>query len=282
MTAILRILGLILLLAGGVSAQTLTTPDRVRQAADMAQHPPSTTVLEMWNKAGPCMYPMAALSFIAVVLVLLYAFTIRTGAIVNQPFMDLAETLIQRQDYLALVAACNRTNLALARVMQRAMEFATRSHNVRVEDVREVAQAEGTRQSSLLTRRISYLCDVAAIAPMIGLLGTVLGMIKSFNSVSDGAFTKGRQMDLAMGVSEALINTASGLVLCIFALAFYAVFRGKSQRLISDLEATSTHLMALFAGEFQSSSRNPGRLTPISGRGHDPEIEPEEPAIRRR
>ena len=283
MSVFLRTIGIWAALAGGAMAQAPTTSERVRLAAEAASQPATTTLLDLWNKAGPSMYPMAALSFIAVGLVLLYAFTVRPGAVVNQSFMDLSETLIQRQDYLALVAACNRSNLAVARVMQRAMEFATRSQGVGLEEVREVAQAEGIRQANLLTRRISYLSDVAALAPMVGLLGTVLGMIRSFNSVSDGTFTKGRQMELAQGVSEALINTASGLIVCVFAMAFYAVFRGKTQKLIADLEATATHLMALFSVAFQASQRGPGRGTPVPGRGHEPEPMLDEPGpVRRR
>ena len=86
--------------------------------------------------------------------------------------------------------------------------------------------AEGTRQASILTQRITYLADVGAIAPMVGLLGTVLGMIKSFNEIAQDTFIGAGQIQLAGGVSEALITTAAGLVIGIPSLIFYSVFRG--------------------------------------------------------
>jgi biopolymer transport protein ExbB len=263
MSQLFRTTGIAILAAGSAAAQTPSTGDRVRAAVDLAQGAGEEGVrlLDMLDKGGIMMWPLGALSFIAVILILLYTFTLRAGAVINQGFMDLAETLLRRGDHLALVAACNRSNLAVARIMQRAMDFATRSQSVTVEEVREVAEAEGTRQASMLSQRISYLADVGSIAPMVGLLGTVLGMIKAFNTLSGGAFVGAKTMKLAEGVSEALITTAAGLFIGIPALAFYAVFRGRVQKLISEMEAATTHLMALFASETAAEARAHARAS---------------------
>jgi biopolymer transport protein ExbB len=108
-----------------------------------------------------------------------------------------------------------------------------------------VAEAEGSRQAGLLSSRISYLADIGSIAPMVGLLGTVLGMIESFMQISGGDVQGVRHMELSKGVSEALITTAAGLMIGIPALVFYSIFRGRVQKYIAELEAASTHLMAL-------------------------------------
>ena len=81
---------------------------------------------------------------------------------------------------------------------------------------------------------------------MVGLLGTVSGMIHSFGSLATDLATS-KPMMLAQGVSEALVCTASGLVVGIVAFAGYAYFRGRVQRLVSDLEAASTQILAVFS-----------------------------------
>ena len=200
----------------------------------------STKFIEIVAAGGVMMYPLALMS---VVLVLLYLLTIRRNAVVSDRFMNNAEAMIRKRDYLGLVAYCHRQNQSMARVAQKTLDFFTKYPSASFGEVREVAEAEGSRQAGLLSSRITYLADIGSIAPMVGLLGTVLGMIKSFLQISEFAGVK--QMELAAGVSEALITTAAGLSIGIPALIFYSLFRGRVQKYIAELEAASTHLMAL-------------------------------------
>ena len=191
------------------------------------------------------MYVLVLLSILGVLLILFFLLTIRRNAVISDRFMNAAEAMIRRRDYLGLIAYCHRQNECIARITQKALDFMTKNPAASLAEVRELAQSEGSRQASLLTSRISYLADLGAIAPMVGLLGTVIGMIKSFVEISGGGAQGVRQMELASGVSEALVATASGLAIAIPALGFYAVFRGRVHRYISDLEAGATHLLAL-------------------------------------
>jgi biopolymer transport protein ExbB/TolQ len=136
------------------------------------------------------------------------------------------------------------------------VEFMTKNTGVAISEVREVALAEGSRQSSMLNNRISYLSDIGSISTMLGLLGTVIGMIVTFIRISQGNVDGVQQMKVAEGVYPALITTGIGLSIGIVALLFYSIFRGKVQKYISDLESASTHLMAMLAaqqGKRQSS-----------------------------
>ncbi len=205
--------------------------------------PTETNFLEIIDAGGIMMFPLALISVIAVVLILLYLLTIRRNAVVSDRFMNAAEAMIRQRDYLGLAAYCHRQNESMARVTQKTLDFFTKYPSASFGEVREVAEAEGSRQAGLLSSRITYLADIGSIAPMVGLLGTVLGMIKSFLQISDFAGVK--QMELAEGVSEALITTAAGLSIGIPALVFYSLFRGRVQKYIAELEAASTHLMAL-------------------------------------
>lgn len=217
------------------------------------------------DKGGFVMIPLAIISVITLVLVFFYFITIRRNAVVSDRFMSSAEALIRKRDYLGLVAQCHQENKSICRVAEKSLNFMTKNSGVAFSDVREVAEAEGSRQAGILTQRISYLADIGAIAPMIGLLGTVIGMIKSFYQISAGNFEGVRQMELAGGVSEALITTACGLIIGIVALIFYSIFRGKVQQFIAELEAASTHLMALLSAQYHRNAGVTPKATTIDG-----------------
>lgn len=217
---------------------------------------------------GVMAYPLVVLSLITAFLIVLYTFTIRQGTVVSDAFMNSADALIRKQDYLGLLSVCNRRNECIARITAKTLDFATRNPAASFDEVKEVTEAEGNRQASLMLARIAYLGDVGAVAPMLGLLGTTLGMITTFHAISARDYGGSNQLGLAQGVSEALLCTASGLVIGIPALIFYAIFRGKVNRLISEMEAATTHLMALLAVQYKRAaravaSRAPGDSGPI-------------------
>jgi biopolymer transport protein ExbB len=207
------------------------------------------------RRAGIMAYPLIALSMVALFLILLYSFTIRQGTVVSDAFMNSADALIRKQDYLGLLAVCNRRNECIARITAKTLDFATRNPTASFDEVKEVTEAEGNRQSSLMLSRIAYLGDVGSIAPMLGLLGTVFGMITTFHEVGGKSYGGSNQLGLAQGVSEALLCTASGLIIGVPALIFYSIFRGKVNRLISEMEAATTHLMALLAVQYKRAAR---------------------------
>ena len=180
------------------------------------------------------MIPLALLSILTVMLVIVYVFTLRRGAVVNAHFMSTADVLLKKRDYLALLAISSRHSESIARVLQRSLDFLTKNPTADFAVVREIAETEGGAQAASLQQRIVYLADIGMLSPMVGLLGTVFGIIHSFGVLAKNS-TAPRPMLLAAGVSEALVATATGLVIGITAMAFYAIFRGRVQSLISDL-----------------------------------------------
>ena len=213
-------------------------------AADMPVSDPGTTNLwEVLVSGGVVMYPIAALSVLALMLIFFYLITLRRGAVVSARYMQTADAMIKKKDYSALLAVSGRHSEAIAGVMEKALHFLENHSGATAIEAREIAEAEGIRLAGLWNQRISYLADIGTIAPMLGLFGTVLGMIKSFSVVASDIVAS-RPMMLAGGVAEALVTTAAGLFIGIPAMAAYAFFRGWVQGMISDLEASSTILMA--------------------------------------
>lgn len=190
------------------------------------------------------MLPLAILSVITLALILVYMVTLRSSSIVTGKYMSMAETLLKKGDLLGFLSMSNHHREVIARIMSRSIDFLARNPEASMEQVRELAQTEGVRETSILHQRVTWLSDVATISPMLGLLGTVFGMIRSFNVMANDVAAT-RPMLLAEGVAQALVATATGLVVGIAAMIAYAFFRTRVQAMISDLESATAQLLAL-------------------------------------
>jgi len=209
----------------------------------------SKTIMDTLIAAGPVMILLFLLSIFFVMLVVVYVMTIRRGAVVSSGYMATADALLRKRDYLGLLAVSNRHGEAIARVVQKMLDFTTKNPDADLQQVREIAETEGTRVAASLNNRVIYLADIGMIAPLLGLLGTVLGIIHSFAALGSELGTA-RYVALSQGISEALVNTCAGLAIGIPAMMFYAFFRGRAQKLISDLEAATTHVLALLSLQY--------------------------------
>ena len=262
------LLSLIVLAIGNpLFAQTVTTsatpaasiaPAAAAATPSLVPDVHSTSILETLLAAGWVMGLLFALSVFFVMLLIVYLLTIRRGAVVSSGYMATADALLRKRDYLGLLAVSNRHGEAIARVVQKMLDFTTKNPNAELAQVREIAETEGTRVASSLNNRVTYLADIGMIAPLLGLLGTVLGIIRSFGALGADLGTA-RYVLLSKGISEALVNTCAGLAIGIPAMMFYAYFRGKSQKLISELEAATTHVLALLSLQYggRTTERTP-------------------------
>lgn len=213
--------------------------------------------MRLIREGGPTILLLLALSVIMCALVVFCFLTIRRGAIVSDAFMRTADSLIRKQDYVGLLSVCNRRGEAIALITQKALDFATKNPTATFEEVRQVTESEGQRQASQLTQRIAYLADIGAIAPMVGLLGTVFGIMKEFGNISDRAAQLNMmkaQMSFAGGTAEALLNTAAGLIVAIPCMIVYSLYKGKVNKLISELEAAATYIMALLSAQYKRAT----------------------------
>jgi biopolymer transport protein ExbB len=235
-------------------------------AAAAATNADPVTLLSLIESGGWAMIPLALMSVATVMLVIVFSFTLRPGAIASAHFMNTSEVLLKKRDYPALLAIAHRHNELIARVVQRMLDFSTKNPTASFEVVREIAQTEGASQAASLQNRISYLADIAVLSPMVGLLGTVFGIIQSFGVIASNVSEASRPMLLAEGVSEALVATGTGLVVGIIAMAFYGLFRNRVQTLISELERASAQSLGLMALHFNAKPEEPRRERSRDGR----------------
>lgn len=233
-----------------VADDTFSIPSASDAPARPRREEHAMNLWELVSSGGWAMIPLAFLSVVTVMLVLVFLVTLRRSTILTPHYMNTADVLFKKKDYLGLLAISNRHSETIARIVQRTLSFATTNPNAPIETIREIAQAEGSAQAASLQYRITYLADIGVLAPMIGLLGTVVGLIRSFGVLGRGDATQSRDILLASGVSEALVATASGLVLGIVAMGFYGLYRNKVQALISDMEIASAHVLGLLSVNF--------------------------------
>lgn len=222
---------------------------------DKALNPGGIHIVELFEKGGVLMWPLLALSFVALMVIFICLWRTREGAVLPMRLIAPVESHIRRKDYAGLMDICEQNDSSFTRTLQVVMLFLQRNPRANIDEVREVAAAEGSRQANMLTRQISWLADIGGIAPMIGLLGTVIGMMRTFTEMAAGNFEGVKQMQMASGISEAMITTAGGLVLAIPCMLFYVVFRNRVQKRITDMEAAITHILSLISVQMNREKR---------------------------
>ncbi len=239
-------------------------------AAAVAGKTSETTLLGLLQSGGWAMIPLSIMSILMFALVLVFLLTLRRGAVVTSHFMNTAEVLLKKRDDTALLAITNRHSEVVAKILQRTLDFATHNPGASYEMIREIAQTEGATRAAALQNRTTYLADIAVLSPMVGLLGTVFGIIKSFGVLTQEVSEASQTALLAGGVSEALIATGGGLVVGIVAMAFYGIFRNRVQGLISEMERATTHLLGLLAIRMSEPRRDSGGRTTRPSRQESP------------
>ncbi|WP_248883919.1 MotA/TolQ/ExbB proton channel family protein [Acidithiobacillus acidisediminis] len=116
--------------------------------------------------------------------------------------------------------------------------------------IKELVEDAGRHEMAYLDRYLNFLGSIAGVAPLLGLLGTVFGIMHAFAAI--GAVGMGDPKALAGGIAEALITTAAGLIVAIPSLLFYRYFRGRVEALVLATEKDVLKLVNLLAGAKQS------------------------------
>ena len=176
---------------------------------------------------------LLGLSVLAVGLFLYLLLTINGRAMVPSDFIDEVTKLVLRGRYEQAADLCRRSRRVFAAsVVQRACENADKAQPV----VLEMIDQEGTRRAEIVWNRVSYLADISNVAPMLGLLGTVIGMMKAF-FVADFVRMDATSGALTSGIAQAMVTTFAGLTVGIAALVFYSIIKSRATRTLAEAEA---------------------------------------------
>ena len=216
-------------------------------AEDAATNVYGMTLKQAWEYGGWVMWVLAAISIFALALVLYFMTALRSGAIVPRELISDILGKIRANDLSEVRRLSDRHPCPFSAIVLSALDCLRNVPRCDVGMLRGAAEAEGARQSESIQGQTQLLLDVATIAPLLGLLGTVLGMLKAFSSVAHDV-ASAKPVVLAAGVSQAIVTTIFGLIVAIPCMAFYAWFRRRAARQISNLEAASSEVITSIIG----------------------------------
>lgn len=208
-----------------------------------------TTILQ---QGGNTLIVLLVLSIFFVTLSLFLLMTLRNEIMAPKGFLQDAEAAAKDKDLEALKAICSNSSSPAAKIIGAAAEEIVMNPDVSYNAVRDSVEDEGNRQAGNIYQKVQYLMDIAVVAPMIGLLGTVLGMREAFSGLRVDIGSS-NPVNLADGVSKALITTAAGLILGITAMVVHSYFRGRVHDLLSGLENSCGKILRVFAKQGQDS-----------------------------
>ncbi|MCC5849801.1 MAG: MotA/TolQ/ExbB proton channel family protein [Verrucomicrobia bacterium] len=196
------------------------------------------------ESGGMLIYVLLAMSVVAFALIIYFFVTLNTSRVTPSAFLRDVEVMLKQGRFEEARNACNKNGSPAADIVLAAVNYVDRMDKADPDLLRQVVEGEGIRQASRLQSQITYLMDIGVIAPMVGLLGTVMGMLTSFSAVALDIH-KAKPMELANGVSTALVTTAAGLMVAIPAMMFYSFFRGRVAKLTAGMELAATNVITL-------------------------------------
>jgi len=202
----------------------------------------------MWDliqKGGPMMYLIISASVIAVGVVIDRIYNLNKARIDANKFMDEITAVLKRNKIIEAIEMCNKTPGPIAHIIKAGILKHDRSRPEIKEAVEEAAGMEIPR----LEKHLPVLATIAHIAPLLGLLGTVTGMIRSFQVIQQKALNMVpvNPGDLAGGIWEALLATLAGLAVAIPTYVAYNYLTSRINNLVYDMEASATDLVNLLS-----------------------------------
>ncbi len=200
-------------------------------AADAVQ---KTNLLELIKTGGWAMWPLGGFSFFMVALIIQNFVSLRTKTLLHTEMMpDLLKMMLEKKCKTALIY-CRKNPSMFANTFGAGLERCLDGEEeINFKKVHESVEEASVEQLSKLMKPIDYLSIIGASSPMLGLLGTVSGMIKAFNTM--GTTGMGKPELLAGNIGEALITTATGLVIAIPSMFFFFYFKKGFQKTLATL-----------------------------------------------
>jgi biopolymer transport protein ExbB len=220
------------------AAPTATTATDAPESGESAK---ALTFVDTLKCMGVCGFVIIGLSVAGLALVIDFAVNIRRDKLVPEDLVAELEQLFEQEQYEQAMELCDAEDCFFTRILGAGLAKLGAGYDRMSEAVQETAEEELT----VLNQKIGWLSLIGSIGPMLGLLGTVIGMITAFNKIAElgGA---ANPADLATGISQALITTLMGLCVAIPVLSAYQFFRNRVVRVMLEVGVITTDLLDRF------------------------------------
>lgn len=232
---------------GSAAELNVALPEGLEESSDEAKaEVPSRNLLQIIYAGGPMMVPIIACSFLLCVFVFERVVSLRKGRVIPRPFVKrFLEQLREGQlDQESALELCEENKSPISTIFAGAL----RRWGKPAVEVEQAILDEGERVANGLRKYLRLFNGISTLSPLLGLLGTVYGMIHSFNSIAS-ASGMGRPELLAAGIGEALITTAGGLTVAIPALIAYLFFVGKVDGMVMELDSLGQEVVGIIASD---------------------------------
>lgn len=199
--------------------------------------------LKFWElamKGGWIMIPILILSVVAVYIFVERYFAINRASKTDINFMNRIKDYIHDDKIDSALALCQSTNSPVARMIEKGLQRIGRPLN----DINAAIENVGNLEISQLEKNLPALATVAGAAPMIGFLGTVMGMIRAFYDMSNA----GNNIDVSLlsnGIYTAMVTTVAGLMVGIIGYLAYNILVARVEKVVFQLEANTSEFMDL-------------------------------------
>jgi len=190
-------------------------------------------MISLFLKGGFLMIPIALCSIVAIAIGYYKYKQLKRAEIDTDRFLNRIESVIKEKRFDLAVYTCKKTPGPVSAIVLAGLKNISKGEK----NVRDAIKEAGLKEVPRLESYMNIISTVATIAPLLGLLGTVTGMIKAFNVIAKAGV--GQAMMLASGISEALLTTAFGLSVAIPSLVIYNYLSSKIDIIISDMENAS-------------------------------------------
>ncbi len=195
------------------------------------------SMIDLIKAGGWTMYPQFAFSLLAIYIIVERVLAFKAAGKDSQAFMDKVKTAVNAKDVKGAMALCDAENTPVARMIHKGL----RRLGNPLKAIEESIENVGKIEIDSLEKNLNLLATISGAAPMLGFLGTVLGMISTFNVIANEGSAN---MDsMAAGISEAMITTATGLIIGITAYVAYSFLSTSLQKIIHRMEFTVIEFM---------------------------------------
>jgi len=203
-------------------------------------------MVDFFTKGGIFMYPILLCSITALAIFIERLWNLRWKHVIPQDFIGDVELLIRREKIPDAALLCQQNPSSMARILLVGIKHFGRKREV----IKEYLEEVGRQESASLERFVEGLGTIAGVSTLLGLLGTISGMIQVFSVISSQTVIN--PASLAGGISEALITTYAGLSVAIPTLVMYKYLQSKTQTLILQMEEHSIRLVDLLKQKEES------------------------------
>ena len=231
--------------------QAQQLPPGTTEMPEIIMEEPSVSLLSIVMKGGWLMIPIFLASLIAIAIAVEKILTLRRNRINTNQFIMRLRGFILKDSIHDAVNLCARTPGPTAKVLMKGLSKAGRSKR----DMLEIIETAGREEVYALEKHLGILASVAAVAPMIGFLGTVTGMIRAFMLVEQLGGNVNASV-LAGGIWEALLTTAAGLFVGIPAYLIYNYLVSKVEMQVMEMEVSSSEIIDLVYSESENEVQN--------------------------